>query len=72
MLSNTTQLISNKFPGKPILPSFGNNDFMENYLIPGCSKNFSWLSGETYFEDIFKIWFEDITPNLQNKSQEEI
>ena len=28
MLSNTTQLIAKKFPGIPILPSFGNNDML--------------------------------------------
>ena len=74
MLSNQTQYIASKFPGIPILPAFGNNDMMENYIIPGCSKNFSSdvLSGETFFTDIYKIWFEDIPANLQNKSDEEI
>lgn len=47
---------------------------MENYIIPGCSKDFSSdvLDGKTYFESIYKIWFEDIPANLVDKSEAEI
>jgi hypothetical protein len=43
---------------------------MENYIVPGCSRDFNstWLSGEVFFESIYKIWFEDIEANLNNKT----
>ena len=73
MHSNLTQFVAQKFPDIPILPVFGNNDFMKNYQIPGCDvANIPVPTAADYFDALYKIWFEDIPSNLAGKTEAQI
>ena len=52
MFKNLTTMVENKFPGIPILPVFGNNDFSTNYQTP-ANKSFH----DEYYKRVLDAWF---------------
>jgi hypothetical protein len=47
--------VATRFPNIPILPTFGNNDNMNNYIPP-----FTSTEKAAFFNPLFKTWFEDV------------
>ena len=52
MFKNLTSMVQNKFPGTPILPVFGNNDFSSNYQTPDNEKFHN-----EFYKRVYDTWF---------------
>ena len=64
-----TELIQSKFPKVPIIPTFGNNDNMDDYGPPLITE-WSETNNYTQFKYLHQLWFEDIPANVANLSTE--
>jgi hypothetical protein len=53
------QMISNKFPGVPILPTIGNNDVKYHYQAPKAADKAS------YYGDLYSIFFTNVPANAK-------
>jgi hypothetical protein len=69
MWSNLTQLVSTKFPDRPIVIALGNNDNLVNYL-PAGSVDPSWK--QKMYSKLWEIFFENIPANLKGQPQADI
>jgi hypothetical protein len=45
-------LAKSYFPNAPIIPTFGNNDMIENYMLPGNGPRDN-ITAEEYFRELF-------------------
>lgn len=52
-------MIQDKYPGIPIIPTFGNNDFTLDYWVP-------WTASKKgdIFNFLYKLWFTDVKANM--------
>ena len=46
------EIIRKHYPGKPLLPSIGNNDVIVHNNVP-CDE----IISDTYYSELFDIWF---------------
>ena len=57
IIRQAVQMISESFPGVPIIPNIGNNDLLYHYQTPNASEK------AMFYGDLYEMWFDQIEAN---------